>query len=80
MQGVPGIKINILGGHTIGHSKQKKVYMSVCPIPNSFRDRIISLCRRPTRHVLTQVAKCIDVDGRIFENILYWVNCTNFVT
>jgi hypothetical protein len=30
--------------------------------------------------VLTRVAKCIDVDGGIFENVLYWVNCTNFVT
>jgi hypothetical protein len=27
--------------------------------------------RRATRHVLTQVAKCIDVDGGIFENVLY---------
>jgi hypothetical protein len=26
--------------------------------------------RRATHHVLTQVAKCIDVDGGIFENIL----------
>jgi hypothetical protein len=31
----------------------------------------ISLHRRATRHVLTQVAKCIDIDGGIFENILY---------
>jgi hypothetical protein len=30
--------------------------------------------------VLSRVAKCIDVDGGIFENILYWVNYTNFVT
>jgi hypothetical protein len=27
--------------------------------------------RRATRHVLTLVAKCIDVDGGIFENVLY---------
>jgi hypothetical protein len=26
--------------------------------------------RRATRHVLTRVAKCIDVDGRIFECII----------
>jgi hypothetical protein len=26
--------------------------------------------RRATRHVLTQVAKCIDVDGGIFKNLL----------
>jgi metal-responsive CopG/Arc/MetJ family transcriptional regulator len=27
--------------------------------------------RRATRHVLTRVAKCIDVDGGIFENVSY---------
>jgi hypothetical protein len=26
--------------------------------------------RPATRHILTSVAKCIDVDGGIFENIL----------
>jgi hypothetical protein len=26
--------------------------------------------RRATRHVLTQVAKCINIDGGIFENLL----------
>jgi hypothetical protein len=26
--------------------------------------------RRTTRHVLTRVAKCIDVDGGIFQNLL----------
>jgi hypothetical protein len=26
--------------------------------------------RRAMRHVLTRVAKCIDVDGGIFENLL----------
>jgi hypothetical protein len=36
LQGVIGGKVNILGGHSIGHSK-KKVYMSTCPIPNGFR-------------------------------------------
>jgi hypothetical protein len=40
IQSVPGGKVNILGGHTIGHSK-KKIYMNMCPIPNSFRDRAI---------------------------------------
>jgi hypothetical protein len=29
-------------GHIIGHSKQK-LYMYLCPIPNGFRDRAISL-------------------------------------
>jgi hypothetical protein len=36
--------------------------------------------RRATRPVLTLVAKCSDVDGGIFENVLYWAKCTNFVT
>jgi hypothetical protein len=29
-----------------------------------------TLYRRSTRHVLTRAAKCIDVDGGIFENVL----------
>jgi hypothetical protein len=58
----------------------RKLYMCMCPIPNGFRDRAtdviarIKECRdalkRRKRHVLTRVAKCIDVDGGIFENIL----------
>jgi hypothetical protein len=46
----------------------------MCPIPNGFRDRDISTyssldaLRRATR--LTRVAKCIDVDGGIFENVI----------
>jgi hypothetical protein len=27
IQGVPGAKVNILGGHSIGHSKHKTVYV-----------------------------------------------------
>jgi hypothetical protein len=42
IQGVTGGKVNILGGHSVGHSKQK-MYMYMCPIPNGFRDRAISL-------------------------------------
>jgi hypothetical protein len=38
IQSVPGGKVNILGGHSIGHSKQKTVYMHMCSIPNGFRD------------------------------------------
>jgi hypothetical protein len=48
---------------------KKCVYM--CPIPNGFRDRAISLYRRATRHVLTRVAKCTVVAGGIFGNVLY---------
>jgi hypothetical protein len=36
-----GGEVNILGCHSIGHPKQKKVYMYTCP--NGFRDRAISL-------------------------------------
>jgi hypothetical protein len=36
IQSVPGGEINILGGHSIGHSK-KKIYVNMCPIPNGFR-------------------------------------------
>jgi hypothetical protein len=46
IQSLPGGKVNILGGHSIGHSKQK-VYMYMCPIPNGFRDRAISLYSAP---------------------------------
>jgi hypothetical protein len=38
IQDVAGGKVNILGGHKISHCKQK-----VCPIPNGFRGRAISL-------------------------------------
>jgi hypothetical protein len=36
IQDIPGGKVNILGGHSIGHSK-KNVYMNICPIPDGFR-------------------------------------------
>jgi hypothetical protein len=62
-------------------SKDVYMYMYMCPILNSFWDRAISLycsldvhqdaLRRATRHVLTRVAKCTDVDGGIFKNVLY---------
>jgi hypothetical protein len=58
----------------------RKVYMNMCPIPNGFTVQYCTLYRRATRRVLTGVAKCIDVDGGIFGNVLYYVNCTSFVT
>jgi hypothetical protein len=36
IRSVPGGKVNIQGGHSIGHSK-KKVYMKKWPVPNLFR-------------------------------------------
>ena len=44
----------------------------------SFMTESQGALRRATRPVLTLVAKWIDVDGGIFENLLYKVNCTNF--
>jgi hypothetical protein len=38
--GVPGGKVNILGGHTTRHSKQN----FMCPLIIGFRDKAISLC------------------------------------
>jgi hypothetical protein len=69
----PGGKVNILGDHSIGHSKQK-LYMYMCPIPKGFS--FIELFHstvhvQATRHVFTRVANCIDVDGGIFGNVLY---------
>jgi hypothetical protein len=70
LQAVPGGNVNIPEGHSIGHSRQKKVYMYMCPILDGFRDHR-TLYRRATRHALTRAAKCIGVDGGIFENVLY---------
>jgi hypothetical protein len=41
--GVARGKVYILGGHSIGHPKQNKKSVYVhCPIPNGFRDTVIS--------------------------------------
>jgi hypothetical protein len=77
IQDVPGGKVSIQGGHSIGHSKQKHVlFRTVSEIELLH----CTLYRRATRHVHTRVAKCIGVAGGIFGNVLYRVNCTNFVT
>jgi hypothetical protein len=80
IQNVPGGKVSILGGHSIGHSKQI-MYMFMYPIPTVSEIELfhITACiterqdsfRQATRRVLTRIAKCTDVDGGIFENILY---------
>jgi hypothetical protein len=38
-------RVSILEGHSIGHSKQKIIYVYIymCYIPNCFQDRAISL-------------------------------------
>jgi hypothetical protein len=50
----------------LSKKKKKSVYVRVF-YSERFRDRAISLYRLATRHVLTRVAKCIDVDGGIFR-------------
>jgi hypothetical protein len=40
--GVPGEGADIQEGHSIRNSKN--VHMHMCPVPNGFRDRILSLC------------------------------------
>jgi hypothetical protein len=54
----------------------KKMYMYMYPIPNGFRDRVTDVIAliKESQDALrraTRVAKCIDVDGGILENILY---------
>jgi hypothetical protein len=66
MQSVPGGKVDILGGHSIGHSKKTRVlFRTVSEIELLHCTLHCTLYRRATRHVLTPVAKCIDVDGGI---------------
>jgi hypothetical protein len=36
IQSVPGGKVNILGGHSIGHSRQKHIYVHV-----SYSERVL---------------------------------------
>jgi hypothetical protein len=42
IQDVTGGKVIILGGYSVGHSKQKRVYVHAS-LPNGFQDRAISL-------------------------------------
>jgi hypothetical protein len=47
-------------------SESFQVYYTEC---SRRKDQVhCTLYRRATRHALTRVAKCIDVDGGIFEN------------
>jgi hypothetical protein len=59
----------------------EKTCIYICLTPNGFRDRAISLCssldawqdalRRETRHILTQVSECTDLDRGILKNMLH---------
>jgi hypothetical protein len=70
LTGCPRRKGQYSGRSQYRHSIQESVYVHVF------------YSERFTRwsYVLTRVAKCIDVDGGIFGNLLYWANCTNFAT
>ena len=63
-------------------SVQKKVdtrdelLVNILDVIASIKERQDAL-RRTTRHVFTRFAKCIEVDGGIFEHLLY--PCTNSV-
>jgi hypothetical protein len=59
-------------------TREELLYL-IMDVIASIKERQDAL-RPATRPVLTRVAKCIDNDGGIFENVLYWVNCTDCVT
>jgi hypothetical protein len=69
--------VNILRGHSIGHSKQKMcictcvLFRTVSEIELFHSTVHCTLYRQATRHVLTRVAKCLDGVVGIFENVLY---------
>jgi hypothetical protein len=69
--------LSVSGPYRVSHEVilSKKVYMYMCPIPDGFRDRAVSLYRRATRHVLTRVAKCTDGDGGILETGKHYQLC-----
>jgi hypothetical protein len=71
IQGVPGGKVNILGSHSIGHSKQEKC-VCICVVLRTVSEIELFHCTVvATRHALTRVAKYIDVDCGIFKKVLY---------
>jgi hypothetical protein len=65
MQDVPGGRVSILRDHRIRHSKRDRA-MDVIARMKERQDEL----RQATRHVLTRVAKCTDVDGEIFKRAL----------
>jgi hypothetical protein len=61
IQSVPEGKFSILGGHSIGHSKQKDVYIYIYRIQNGFRDTTISLYSSKfveRKEILRTVSNC----------------------
>jgi hypothetical protein len=68
----PRRKGHVLGGHNIGHYKQKNCKYTWVLFRTISEIELFhcTVYRRATRHVLTRVAKCIDVDGGILKNVL----------
>jgi hypothetical protein len=63
MQSVPEGKVNILGSHSIGHSKQEKCVCTCVLFRTVYKIELFHCTVVvATRHVLTQVAKYTDVD------------------
>jgi hypothetical protein len=48
-----------------------EVIVTVSEVQLFYCTVVCTLYGRATRHVLTRVAKCTDVDGGIFETVLY---------
>jgi hypothetical protein len=69
LQRVPGRKVNILGGHSIV-ILGNKVHMYMCPIPNGFRNRAVSLYsseivdKKEILRTVPNKGKAIAVTGR----------------
>jgi hypothetical protein len=68
--------VSVLGGHSIGHSKQNCMCTGL--LLRAVSEIVLFHCtvhstlhRRATGHVLTGVAKGTDVEGGIFGNVLY---------
>jgi hypothetical protein len=71
IQNIPRGKVNILGGHSIGHSTQK-MYICTCVLFRTVSEMELFHCTvhcADEQHAmyLTRVAKCIDVAGGIFK-------------
>jgi hypothetical protein len=65
---VYGVKLQLT--FVSGYTRRIDPSMLSMDVIASIKERQDAL-GRATRHVLTRVAKCIDVDGGMFENVLY---------
>jgi hypothetical protein len=76
IQSVPGEKVNILGGHSIGHCNQKNLYVHV-----SYSEIELFHCTdEPHAMSSLELQSALMLTAEFSQNVLYKVNCTNFVT